>query len=284
MQVHVVDGTYELFRNYFGAPPALSPDGQEVGATRGLMRTLSSLIREPGVTHVACAFDTEVESFRNELFDGYKTGEGMDPDLWGQFPLAERATRAMGITAWSMIEFEADDALATAAARYGGDDSVERVVICSPDKDFAQCVRGDSVVLLDRRREIVIDEPGVLEKYGVLPASIPDWLALVGDDADGIPGIPRWGAKSAATVLRRYGHIAEIPEDPEVWDIKVRGAASRARELNDAREDAELYRVLATLREDVPLEEELADLEWREVDADLPDFCREIGFERFLDL
>lgn len=284
MLVHVVDGTYELFRNYFGAPPALSPDGQEVGATRGLMRTLLSLLREPEVTHVACSFDTVVESFRNDLFDGYKTGEGMDPDLWGQFPLAEQATRAMGITAWSMIEFEADDGLATAAARYGSDDSVERVVICSPDKDFAQCVRGDAVVLLDRRRKIVIDEPGVLEKFGVSPASIPDWLALVGDDADGIPGIPRWGAKSAATVLRRYGHITEIPEDPGAWDIKVRGAESLARELNEAREDAELYRVLATLRTDVPLEEDLADLEWRAFTDDLPEFCRQIGFERFLDL
>ena len=201
MKIHLVDGTYELFRSFYGPPPKKAPDGREVGATIGLMRSMLALINEPGVTHIACAFDHVVESFRNDLFAGYKTGAGIDPDLFAQFPLAEQAVRALGIVVWPMVEFEADDAIATAAVRFKDDPGVDQVVICSPDKDLAQLVSGKKIVCWDRRREIVYDEDAVVEKYGVSPGSIPDWLALVGDSADGIPGIPAWGAKSSAALL-----------------------------------------------------------------------------------
>jgi 5'-3' exonuclease len=262
MLVHLVDGTYELFRAYFGAPSARAPDGREVGATRGLMRSLTSLLAQPEVTHVAAAFDTVIESFRNELFLGYKTGAGLEPDLLGQFELAERATAALGITTWGMIEFEADDAIATAAARYAADPAVERVVICSPDKDLAQCVN-DKVVLFDRMRRRELDHAGVIAKFGVEPASMPDWLALVGDTADGYPGIPRWGAKSAAAVLQHYRHLEAIPDEPARWEVKVRGAPALAESLRSQREEALLYRTLATLRSDVPLAEPLDALGWQ---------------------
>jgi 5'-3' exonuclease len=230
------------------------------------------------VTHVAIAFDTVIESFRNELFAGYKTGAGIDADLWAQFPLAEIATRAMGLVTWSMIDFEADDAICTAAARFAGDRRVERVYICSPDKDFGQCVRGDRVVLLDRMRRKVIDEDGVREKMGVSPSSIPDYLALVGDTADGIPGVPRWGAKSAGAVLSRWEHVERIPDDPAAWEVKVRGAASLAESLREQRDASKLYRTLATLRDDVPLPETLDELEWKGADGTaLEAFCEEIG-------
>jgi len=282
--VHLVDGTYELFRSYFGAPPARSPAGTEVGATRGILRSLLSLLREDGVTHVAVAFDHVIESFRNRLFDGYKTGEGVPEDLMSQFPLAERATHALGVVVWSMVEFEADDALATGAARWGADDSVEQVVICTPDKDLTQCVRGSRVVCLDRRQRRVLDHAGTVEKFGVPPASIPDWLALVGDDADGIPGVPRWGAKSAAVVLARYGRIEAIPDDASRWEVEVRGAAALAASLRDRRPEAALYRTLATLRTDVPLEESLADLEWRGARRDeFPALLAELGDDEGLD-
>lgn len=287
MQLHLVDGTYELFRAYFGPPPATAPNGMEVGATRGLMRSMWSLLRDDIVTHVACAFDTVVESFRNEMFDGYKTGEGLEPELFDQFALAERGLRAMGLTVWSMIEFEADDGLAAGAAKYGGDPRVDRVVICSPDKDLTQAVRGERIVCFDRRKREVMDAGGVERKFGVKPASIPDWLALVGDAADGVPGIPRWGAKSTATVLARYEHIEAIPDDVADWnvadwDVPVRGAKALAENLAENREDAMLYRQLTTLRTDVPLEESLDDLKWRGADAEaLRGFCAEIGFERF---
>jgi 5'-3' exonuclease len=281
MKVHLVDGTYELFRAYFGAPSATA-NGREVGGTRGLMRSMLGLLGEPDVTHIAAAFDTVIESFRNDLFDGYKTGEGIEPDLLGQFELAERAMHAMGIVVWGMTEFEADDAIAAGAKRYGEDDGVEQVVICSPDKDLCQCVSGQRVISRDRMRKKTLDEAGVLEKYGVAPASIPDWLALVGDSADGIPGIPRWGAKSAATVLRRYERLDAIPDDESNWDIKVRGAASLAANLRERREDARLYRTLATLREDVPLEESLDDLQWRGGRKDeLEALCEELGLRNF---
>ena len=275
MKVHLVDATFELFRAFFGPPSATGPQGHEVGATRGLVRSLLALLGRPDVTHVAAAFDTVIESFRNDLFDGYKGGAGLPEELTSQFELAEKAVRALGITVWSMIEFEADDALATGAKLYAPD--VDQVVICSPDKDLAQCVKGNHVVSFDRMRRIVRDEDAVLEKYGVPPASIPDWLALVGDDADGIPGIPRWGAKSSATVLRRYGHIADIPDDETTWDIKVRGAKALAANLRERREDAELYRLLATLREDVPLTETLDDLRWRGGRNELDEVCKVIG-------
>ena len=201
MKIHLIDGTYELFRSFYGPPPKKAPDGREVGATIGLLRSLLALLGDPDVTHIGCAFDHVVELFRNDLFPGYKTGEGIDPDLRAQFPLAEEAVAALGIVVWPMVEFEADDAIATAAVRLAEDPAVEQVVICSPDKDLAQLVSGSRIVCWDRRREMVYDEDAVIEKYGVAPSSIPDWLALVGDSADGIPGIPAWGAKSAATIL-----------------------------------------------------------------------------------
>jgi len=262
VEVHLVDGTYELFRAHYGAPGARAADGREIGASRGLARSLLGLVRNEGATHVAVAFDHVVESFRNEIFDGYKTGEGIEPELFAQFPLAEEVAHALGCVVWPMVEFEADDALATAAARFRDDPRVDRVLICSPDKDLAQCVTGDRVVCVDRRREKTLDEDGVREKFGVDPASIPDWLALVGDAADGIPGIPAWGARSASTVLAEYGHIDRIPDDPAEWSVTVRGAARLAENLRTRRDDAGLYRDLATLRTDVPLEESPDDLEW----------------------
>lgn len=280
MRIHLVDGTYELFRAHFGAPPTLASDGRAVGATVGLLRSLLSLLREDGVTHVACAFDTVIESFRNELFPGYKTGTGVPEELLAQFPLAERAARALGVVVWPMVEFEADDALATAAARGYASSDVEQVVICSPDKDLAQCVRDARVVCLDRRRRLVYDRTGVLEKFGVAPASIPDWLALVGDTADGIPGVPRWGPRSATTLLARYEHLEAIPEDASQWSVRVRGADGLARSLREHREAAALYRRLATLRTDVPLPEEPNALRWRgAVRSELVALCREVGGE-----
>lgn len=276
MEVHLVDGTYELFRAYYGAPSKTVPGRGEVGATIALGRTLLALIGE-GATHVGVAFDHVIESFRNNLFPGYKTGAGIEPDLRAQFEPAEGMVRALGFTVWPMIEFEADDALATAAARAAGDARVDRIVICSPDKDLAQCVRGDDVVLLDRRRKKTTNEAVVLEKFGVLPASIPDWLALVGDAADGIPGIPRWGARSAAAALYAHGTIADIPDDPSEWQFNVRGAAMLGRSLAAHRHEAALYRTLATLRDDIPIRESVDDLEWRGARPGLRGLCLELG-------
>jgi 5'-3' exonuclease len=285
MKVHLVDGTYELFRAFYAVPPKeTTPDTVEVTATRALGRSLLYLLSDPTVTHVAVAYDHVIESFRNDLFDGYKTGAGIDPLLYAQFPLAEEITRALGIVTWPMIEFEADDAIAAFAARAAGLPEVEQVVICSPDKDMAQCVVDARVVLFDRMRSKITDEAGVHEKFGVAPASIPDWLALVGDTADGIPGIPRWGAKSAAAVLAEYKHIQHIPDDPNTWKVKVRGAQALAGTLSEARPAAELYRKLATLREDVPLTESLDDLRWRGPDVSLlSEFATRIGDQRLLE-
>jgi len=278
VRVHLVDGTYELFRAFYGAPSQLAPDGSEVGATRALLRSLASLLRQDGVTHVAVAFDHVIESFRNDLYPGYKTGEGIDPALWAQFPLAERASAALGLVVWPMIEFEADDALAAAAARFAADPAVEQVVIASPDKDLTQCVRQSRVVCEDRLRRITLDEAGVIAKFGVPPSSIPDWLALVGDSADGFPGLPRWGAKSASVVLARWRHLEHIPDQASAWEVSVRGAESLAASLRSGRKDAELYRTLATLRTDVPLAESLEDLRWRGPRRDeLQSLCAEIG-------
>jgi 5'-3' exonuclease len=277
VKLHLIDGTYELFRQYYGAPGAYIHDGVEVGAVRGLLRSYLALLRDDA-THVGVAYDQVIESFRNDMFDGYKTGDGIDPLLWDQFGLAEEGTEALGLVTWKMVEFEADDALATAAAKWRDAKDVEQVVICTPDKDLGQCVLGQQVVLLDRRRNLVLDEAAVKEKYGVAPESIPDWLGLVGDAADGIPGIPRWGAKSSATVLSRYESIENIPTDPEKWDIKVRGKASLSKSLEESREKAALYKKLATLRLDVPITESLGDLEWRGADRDkLQKFCDKIG-------
>jgi 5'-3' exonuclease len=282
VRVHLVDGTYELFRAYFGAPKAVGPGGVEVGAIRGLLRSLLSLLREEGVSHVAVAFDQVIESFRNQLFPGYKTGEGVPSELMDQFPLAERAARALGVVVWPMLEFEADDALATAAARWGDAPEPEQVVICTPDKDLAQCVRGSRVVCLDRMRRRVLDEPGVVAKFGVSPGSIPDWLALVGDSADGIPGVPRWGGKSAAALLARYRHLEAIPEDETAWSVEVRGAPALAKSLREHRKQADLYRRLATLRTDVPLPEAIDELRWRGARrAELTQLCKEIDDSGF---
>ena len=278
-----MDGTYELFRAYFGAPPARGPGGDEVGATRGLVRSLSALLREPSVTHVAVAFDHVIESFRNDLFAGYKTSEGVPEDLLAQFVLAEEATAALGVVAWPMVEFEADDALATAAARMAALPEVDQVVLCTPDKDLAQCVRGTRVVGLDRMRRRTIDEAGVVEKFGVRPESIPDWLALVGDTADGIPGLERWGEKSAAAVLSRWGHLEAIPDDPARWEVPVRGAPALAATLRDGRNDAMLYRTLATLRTDAPLAEGLEETRWRGPGQNLAEIERRLGEEGLAD-
>jgi 5'-3' exonuclease len=278
MKVHLVDGTYELFRAHFGAPPATGADGTEVGATRGLLRTLLALLAAPTVTHVACAYDHVIESFRNDLYEGYKTSEGVPPELLAQFPLAERLTRALGIVAWPMVEMEADDALATGAARWAAADGVGQVVICSPDKDLSQCVRGTQVVCLDRRQGKLLDEAGVREKFGVGPTSIPDWLALVGDNADGYPGLPRWGAKSASAVLGRYGRLEDIPAYERDWDVSVRGAAALGESLRAHRAEAELFRRLATLRTDAALPESLEDLRWRGARREeLAEVCRLVG-------
>jgi len=284
MKVHLVDGTYELFRSWFGAPESKSPSGQEVGATRGFLRSMAAMLRTDEVTHTGCAFDQTVESFRNDLFDGYKTGEGLEPALFDQFPLVERASRALGMVTWPMVAFEADDALAAAAAKFADAPGVEQVVICSPDKDLCQCVRGNEVVTLDRRREIVLDQDGVREKFGVWPESIPDYLALVGDAADGIPGIPRWGAKSASTVLGKLLHLENISDDHERWGVKVRGGATLAHNLSEQRDDAVLYRRLATLRTDVPIDESLDDLRWTGPDRPaLEALCEELGERTLLD-
>ncbi len=284
MKLHLVDGTYELFRNHFGAPPRQSPDGRQVGATLGMLRSLYALITSPGVTHIAVAFDHVIESFRNELYPGYKSSAGVDPSLLAQFPLAEEGTAALGIVVWPMTELEADDALASAVARFGKSKSVEQIVICSPDKDLAQLVSDDRVVCLDRRRELVIDEKAVQDKYGVLPESIPDWLGLVGDSADGFPGVPGWGAKSASAALARYTHLESIPADRADWDvtgISAGRAASLAGALSAHAEEAELYRRLATLRTDAPIHERISDLQWRGARPELRAFCHALGDDKF---
>lgn len=262
--LHLVDGTYELFRAFYGAPPRENTAGEEVGAVRALVGTLLALVTREGATHVGVAYDHVIESFRNELFEGYKTGDGIDAKLWAQFPLAEEATRALGFVCWPMVEFEADDALATAAHLFSN--AVEQIRICSPDKDLMQCVRGEKIVVVDRRRDKVYDAEGVIAKMGVAPESIPDYLALVGDDADGIPGIPRWGAKGSAAVLSAYQHLEAIPLDAGRWTAAARGKLTLAANLAERREDALLYRRLATLRTDVPLEEGLEDLAWKGAD------------------
>jgi 5'-3' exonuclease len=284
MQIHLIDGTYELFRAYFAVPKSPGPGGVETAAARALFRSLAAWLRSGRVTHAAVAFDTVIESFRNRLYDGYKTGEGLDPDLFGQFPLAERVTRALGLVTWSMIEFEADDALAAFAARAEGDPEVERVFITTPDKDLAQCVRGERIVCYDRARDRILDEAGVIEKFGVSPSSIPDYLALVGDAADGFPGVPRWGKKSAATVLHRFGTIEQIPRSESEWGVAVRGAEALAASLDEFQTEALLFKKLATLRVDVPLSETPRELEWKGAHrAELAALCIEMGEEGALE-
>ena len=279
-RIHLVDATYELFRAWFALPSSKAPDGREVGATRGVLSTLLHLCREEGATHVACATDHVVRSFRNQLYAGYKTEIGVPEDLLAQFPLVEEAMAALGMVVWPMTEFEADDALAAGAARFAG--QAEQVVIATPDKDLAQCVRGQHVVMLDRRRKKTIDEDGVRAKFGVPPRSIPDWLALVGDSADGYPGLPGWGERSAAAVLSRYGTLEAVPPSASAWEVQVRGAERLAATLAERRDEVLLYKRLATLREDVPLGESLEALEWRGARPELRDFCRRIGYEDFV--
>ena len=267
MQIHLLDATYELFRAHFGRPPRAGADGEPVGATLGVVESVLSLLREDGVTHVGCATDHVIWSWRNERYDGYKTDEGMPPELLSQVPLVEEALRALGVVVWPMEEFEADDGLAAAAVRFADHPEVERVVILSPDTDMAQCVREDGrVVTFNRREGRFFDADGVEQKFGVRPASIPDYLALVGDAADGFPGLPGWGAKSTATVLSRYPHLEDIPDAVTAWDLKVRGAASLAKALAEHRDDALLFRELATLRTDAPIpQSDPEELRWRGV-------------------
>ncbi len=286
MKIHLVDGTYELFRAHYSPRPGrTAPDGQDVKATHGLAQSLIALLNQPEVTHVGIAFDSVIRSFRNDLFDGYKTGDGVEPDLLAQFPLAERITSALGLTVWPMQEFEADDAIAAAAVHFAQFPAVDQVLMCSPDKDLAQVVSAQRVVMLDRRKAEVIDEAGVIEKFGVPPPAIPDYLALVGDAADGIPGIPRWGARSTAAILTRYGSLDQIPTDAGDWDIQVRGAQGLAKSLAEQRDDALLYRRLATLRLDVPLPEtEPEQLRWAGGrQPELDELCQSLGLESLLD-
>ena len=262
MEVHLIDGTYELFRHFYALPSARDRDGREVAAVRGVVGSVLGMING-GATHVGIATDHVIESFRNDLWPGYKTGAGIDPHLLAQFPLLEEAMRALGVALWPMIEFEADDALAAAAVAAARDPDVRCVFICTPDKDLAQMVSGTRVVQFDRRARTIRNEAGVIAKFGVTPASIPDYLALVGDASDGYPGLPGWGAKSAAAVLARFGHLEAIPEDYRQWGVNAASPARLAATLAREREQAFLYRTLATLRTDIDLFEKVDDLRWK---------------------
>ncbi len=257
----MIDGTYELFRHYYALPSARDRDGREVAAVRGVLASVRSMIND-GATHLGVATDHVIESFRNELWPGYKTSEGVEAELLAQFPLLEEALTAFGVVVWPMVEFEADDALAAAAAKAALDPRVERVIICTPDKDLAQSVRGTRVVQLDRRKRAIRDEAGVVAKFGVSPASIPDYLALVGDASDGFPGLRGWGPKSAAAVLARYGHLESIPEDWRTWHVKATNPGALALTLTRERDRAFLFRDLATLRTDIPVIDSVDSLEW----------------------
>ena len=272
MKVHLIDGTYELFRHYYAVPSHINRDGQEVAAVRGVLGSMLALLEE-GATHLGVATDHVIESFRNALYPGYKTGEGIEPALRSQFELLEDALRAAGFTVWPMVEYEADDALGAAAAIADADPRVEQVLLCTPDKDLAQCVKGQRVVQLDRRKGATLDAAGVAQKFGVEPASIPDYLALVGDSADGFPGLPGWGAKSAAAVLARYRHLEEIPERADAWGVKVRGAARLAETLARERERALLFRRIASVASDVPGIGAVDDWRWRGPAEALEEIC-----------
>ena len=289
MQLHLVDATYELFRAHFSPrPPVKGRDGLILSGVSGLVEQLCYLLRDQGATHVGCATDQVIRSFRNDLYAGYKTDAGVPPELLAQFPIAEAAIEALGMVLWPMVEFEADDAIAAAADRFAADRRVERIVICTPDKDLAQCVRGDRVVLWDRRRDITYDDAGVREKWGVPPEGVADRLALVGDAADGFPGLPGWGEKSAAAVVSRYGRLEAIPADAADWDVTVRGAAGLAETLRTQFADALLFRDLATLRttaDGVPIPELDADeLQWGGADRERwTAFCAEWGLPKLVE-
>jgi 5'-3' exonuclease len=261
LEIYLVDGTYELFRHYYALPPARDPDGFEIAAVRGVLGSVLGMI-SGGATHIAVATDHVIESFRNGLWRGYKTGDGIESALLAQFPLLEETLALAGIVVWPMVEFEADDALAAAAEAAARDQRVDRVIICTPDKDLAQCVRGTRIVQLNRRTRITLDEAGVMQKFGVSPTSIPDYLALVGDAADGYPGLPGWGAKSTAAVLGKFGHLESIPADWREWHVNAAHASALARTLSEERDQALLFRTLATLRTDIALFEDVDQLRW----------------------
>jgi 5'-3' exonuclease len=261
LEVHLIDGTYELFRHYYALPSARDRDGREVAAVRGVLASVLGMLKG-GVTHIAVATDHVIESFRNDLWAGYKTGEGIDPDLLAQFPLLEETLSAAGVVVWPMVEFEADDALASGAVAAARDPRVERVTICTPDKDLAQCVQGTRIVQLDRRTRVTRDEAGVIQKFGVPPASIPDYLALVGDAADGYPGLSGWGPKSTAAVLSKFGHIESIPTDWSKWHVNAANASTLAGTLARELDPALLFRTLATLKTDIPLFDDVDQLRW----------------------
>jgi 5'-3' exonuclease len=278
VDVHLIDGTYELFRHYYALPPSKDPDGREVAAVRGVLTSLLGMITA-GATHIAVATDHIIESFRNELWPGYKTSAGVEPELLAQFSLLEEALAAMGAVVWPMVEFEADDALAAGAAMAARDARVDRVVICTPDKDLAQCVRGTRVVQLNRRTRTLRDEPGVVAKFGVPPASIPDYLALVGDAADGYPGLPGWGVKSTAAVLGKYAHLEAIPDDWRTWSVNATNAGRLADTLAGKREQAFLFRTLATLRSDLALFESVDELQWHGPTPAFADLAARLEFQ-----
>jgi 5'-3' exonuclease len=273
MDVYLIDGTYELFRHFFAVPSAKDATGQEVGAVRGVLTSVLSMI-ERGATHLGVATDHVVESFRNDLYPGYKTSEGVVSELLSQFPILEEALAAMGVVVWPMVEFEADDALASAAAKAALDDRVTRVLICTPDKDLSQCVMGTRVVQMDRRHDVVRDEAGVVAKFGVKPESIPDYLAVVGDSADGFPGVAGWGAKSAASVLSKYPHLEDIPKDWGKWHSSIRKARPLSESLFGAWDAALLFRTLATLRLDVQVLNTVDDLRWRGPSPSFEEYSR----------
>ncbi len=275
MEVYLIDGTYELFRHYFAVPEASNAAGEEIGAVRGVLNSLLPML-EKGVTHIGVATDHVVESFRNDLYAGYKTSAGVPPELMSQFPILEDALTALGILVWPMVEFEADDALAAAAAKAATNKSVGRVIICTPDKDLSQSVVGTRIVQLDRRRDTIRDEAGVIEKFGVAPQSIPDYLALVGDTADGYPGLPGWGAKGAAAVLSQYSHFEDIPQQLTKWPSSLRGAAKLSKTLFDQWDNALLYRQLATLRLDAPVFDSVDELRWPGPTKDFAAICERI--------
>jgi 5'-3' exonuclease len=273
MDAHLIDGTYELFRHFFAVPAAADLNGQEIGAVRGVLHSVLSML-ERGATHLGVATDHVVESFRNDLYPGYKTSEGVPPELLSQFPILEEALEAMGVVVWPMVYFEADDALGAAAAKAAMDDRVRQVIICTPDKDLSQCVVGDRVVQLDRRRDVLRDEAGVVAKFGVKPESIPDYLAVVGDSADGFPGVPGWGPKTAALILSRYVHLEDIPKDWRGWHPSIRSAERLASSLFGSWTDALLFRTLATLRLDVAVFDTVDDLRWTGPRPSFEEQCR----------
>jgi 5'-3' exonuclease len=280
VEVHLVDGTYELFRHHFAVPSHVTADGVEVAATRAVVGSILGML-EGGATHVGVATDQVVESFRNDMFDGYKTGEGTPPELFAQFPLLEAALEAAGFRVFAMVEHEADDAMGAAAVKAAEDPRVERILVCTPDKDLAQVVDdGLRIVQFDRRKDVVYDRDGIIERFGVRPESIPDYLALVGDTADGIPGLPGWGAKSSSKVLARYLHLEEIPDDADDWDVTVRGAARLATALAEGRDDADLYRRLATLDLDAPVMDDVDELRWTGPQPHFAEVCRSLDGPR----